>query len=136
MQVEVKYKSDYEYISTDSLGNDILIDMTPEGKKKSQNPTELLLSACASCSMVDIALILKKRKKTFSDFRAFVKGERKNEHPKHFSDIHIVYQCTSQNVQKSELEKLVDLAVNKYCSVISSLRQDIHLTWGVEVKES
>ena len=112
--------------------NKVLIDMRPAAEKRSQSPTELLLSALSGCTAVDVVSILKKRRRTIDRFEIVTDGTRAETAPRYFTDIHCHYIVTSPDATEEELEKGVALAIEKYCSVGASLKSKI--TFSVEVK--
>ena len=120
-KVTTKFIDTYEYESVNESGNTVHIDMYDPVNKKAQSPTELLLSALAACSAVDLAEILKKRKKTFSDFRIETLGTRREEHPRAFTHITMRFILVSDNITLEELLKNAKLIVDKYCSVATTI---------------
>lgn len=129
MKVTLEYKSDKEYRSINESGNVVDIDMF-DSDKQAQSPTQLLLSGVVACAAVDIVSMIKKRRKSLVDFKGSAEGERRDEHPRKFVKIHIHYDITSPDLTDEEAEKAIALAVDKYCSVASSLDPDIDLTHG------
>jgi len=123
--ITLKYKSDEEFVAENESGNKLDIDMLPSDQKNHQSPMEILLSAVTACAAVDIVSMIKKRRKTFVDFTAEAEGNRQDEHPRRFADIHIKYIVTSPDLKDEELERIVDLAVSKYCSVAATLNSNI-----------
>ncbi|MDH5603222.1 MAG: OsmC family protein [Cyclobacteriaceae bacterium] len=121
-KVTTKFIDTYEYESVNETGNSVRIDMYDPGNKKAQSPTELLLSALAACSAVDMAEILKKRKKTFSSFHIETRGTRREEHPRAFTSITMRFVLVSENVTREELLKNARLIVDKYCSVATTIK--------------
>jgi putative redox protein len=109
----------------------VLVDMRPAAEKESQSPTELLLSALAGCTAVDIVAMLKKRRKTVDRFEMVTEGTRAETPPKYFTKIHCRYTVTSPDATPDELQKIAALAIEKYCSVGASLKSAI--TFSVEV---
>jgi len=135
MKVQLKYRGDQEYTSENASGNEVDIDMFASDKK-AQSPTELLLSATVACAAVDIVSMIKKKRKTLIHFEGTAEGERREEHPRKFVKIHIGYDITSPDLGEDEAKKIVALAVEKYCSVASSLDPAIELTHGVNISKS
>ena len=127
-----KYVSDYEYESTAEKGQKVKIDMKAIGKHD-QSPMELVLSALSGCLAVEVALMIQKRRKTLNDLEIKAEGTRRDEAPKYFTDIHLRFILTSPDANNEELEKVVKLSLEKYCSVASSLKTDI--TFSTEVVE-
>ncbi len=117
-----QYLAEFEYQAANPQGNTVQIDMYDPENKKAQSPMELLLSAAAACSAVDVIGILKKKRKTIDGLQVVAEGVRRNEHPKYFTDILLVFKLSSPDTTKSELEKIVALSVDKYCSVAATIR--------------
>ncbi len=120
----------YEAVNEDH--HQVTIDMRPRGLKSGQSPTELLLSALSGCAAVDIVMMLKKRRKRIEKFEIGVEGTRQETDPRYYTAIHSHYLITSPDVTEEELQKVADLALNKYCSVGASLKSK--LTFSVEVR--
>lgn len=121
MKVELSYKGDEEFSVVNETGNVVDIDMLSPDQKQHQSPTQLLLSALAACAAVDIVSMVKKRRKTFVDLKAETTGERREEHPRGFTKIHMKYSITSPDLTQEEADRIVDLATTKYCSVAASI---------------
>ncbi|NJM26644.1 MAG: OsmC family protein [Bacteroidia bacterium] len=122
---------DEVYEATNQNGNSVNIDMRKAELKKGQSPTELLLSSLAGCGAVDIVIMLKKRRKTIQSFTIETEGNRRDDPPRYFTDIHCNYIVVSPDVTEEELYKTAKLALEKYCSVASSLKSNI--TFSVSV---
>ena len=122
------------YEAVNPKGNKVSIDMRKLDDKAGLSPTELLLSALAGCGAIDIVIMLKKRKKSIDEFVIETDGTRMETPPRYFSKIHCKYIVTSRDVTEEELYKTAGLALDKYCSVASSIKSEI--TYSVEVIRS
>ena len=111
--------------------NKVTIDMRKGEGKTNLSPTELVLSALAGCSAEDIVVMLKKRKKTIMKFTIETDGTRREHPPRYFTKIHCTYIVESPDVTNEELHKTAGLALERYCSVASSLKAEI--TFSVRV---
>lgn len=118
--------SDREYVSVNATGNKVSIDMYDGENKNHQSPMELLLSALASCASIDAILMMKKKKKNIQDFKVEAEGERNEGIPSFYKSIHLTFTLTSSDATIEEFQKVIKLAVEKYCSVASSLKADIN----------
>jgi len=134
MKSTTRYISDYVYEGTNENGNTVRVDMRPNDEKDSQSPVELLLTALASCVAVDIALIVKKKRKTLVDLVIETDAVRKEVNPKGLTDIHHKYILTSPDVKSEELQKIVQITLDGYCSVANTMKANI--TFEVEVKSA
>jgi putative redox protein len=126
--------SDELFEATNENGNTVMIDMRKVEEKESQSPTELLLSALAGCGAVDIVLMLKKRRKTVQGLTIETTGTRREEAPRYFTAIHCHFILDSPNASEDEFKKIAALALDKYCSVASSLKSSV--THSVEISQT
>ncbi len=113
---------------SNAYGNKVSIDMRKKGRKHGQSPVELLQSALAACAGVDVVAMLKKRKKQVDAFIVEIEAKRNDHHPHWLTDIHCNYILTSPDATEIELTKAVHLALDKYCSVASSLKSAITIS--------
>jgi putative redox protein len=117
--------ADREYVSANATGNEVHIDMYDGEEKKHQSPMELLLSALASCASVDAVLMMKKKRREIQEFKVEAEGDRNEGIPAFYKSIHLKFILTSPDATQKEFEKVIKLAVEKYCSVASSLKSEI-----------
>ena len=121
MNVKLSYKADKEFTGTNENGNQVSVDMRAPEEKEHLSPTELLLSALAACASVEVVSMVKKRRKDFVDLQVDVDGERREEHPRGFTSIHLKFIITSSDLTDEEAERIVHLSATKYCSVAGSV---------------
>ena len=94
-------------------------------------PTELLLSAVGGCAVLDVGLILGKKRFPVDDLKVAVSGVRdENATPKRFVSIHLDF-WVNPAIPIAQAEKVVELSVFKYCTVAASLDKDIKITTKV-----
>jgi len=83
---------------------------------------QLLLSALAGCSGIDVISILKKQRQELKDFKMTVDGEReKGKDLSLWKTIHIHFQLYG-DIDADKAGRAIELAINKYCSVAETLR--------------
>lgn len=95
------------------------------------SPVELLLVSVAGCTGSDVISILEKMRMKVSSFRMEVAGVRREEMPRRFMSIHVVYHVGGTELDEAKIRHAVDLSLEKYCSVTHSLAGDIALTYDV-----
>ncbi|TDI87912.1 MAG: osmotically inducible protein OsmC [Caldithrix sp.] len=96
-----------------------VIDNSPEddGSGAGGGPMEMVLMALGSCSAVDIWLILKKMRAKVSDFQINLEGERRDEHPRVFTKVHLEYLFRGEDLKEKDIERAIQLSLDTYCSV-------------------
>lgn len=102
------------------------------GNKESVSPMESVLMAAASCSSIDVEMILKKMRQEVTNIKVEVKGTRADAIPAVFTDIHLHYIITG-NVKQEKAEKAVQMSMEEYCSVSIMLAKAAKITYTIEV---
>jgi putative redox protein len=76
--------------------------------------------------------MMRKKRKTITDFYVEVEGNRNEGVPAFYTDIQLRFTLVSPDATTEEFIKVVSLSVEKYCSVVSSLKSKI--SFSAEVK--
>ena len=92
--------------------------------KSGMNPMDLVLSAVGGCAAIDIVEMIKKRKLEIESYRIELEGERFDGTPAYFTHIHAKHIFNVPGLSEKMANRFVDLGMNKYCSVASSLKAD------------
>ncbi len=116
MKANLKLDSKMRIIGTDIKGHETIFD-TPAagGEDTAATPMQVMLEAMAACSFMDVISILRKKRKTVDGMEIEIEGDRREEHPKYFTRVHLRYKLTSPDAELSDLERCIDLSQNKYC---------------------
>ena len=90
-----------------------------------QTPPDALLSALATCSAIDVVDVLAKRRTPVERLSVDVTWTRRAEMPRRFEAIVVTYHVDGATVERVHVERALQLAFEKYCSVAASLGPDI-----------
>ncbi|MFD2045409.1 OsmC family protein [Ornithinibacillus salinisoli] len=140
MDFTVKWNDKMAFSSTTPSGHEIKMDASEQvgGENTGARPTELLMSAVAGCTGIDIISILNKMRLEPTAFQMDVHGDRADDHPKKFTTINIHYALDGE-LPEDKVVRAIQLSKDKYCSVSHSLSADIKVSYsinGVEGKET
>lgn len=102
----------------------VMIDGSAEAKT-GMNPMELLLNAVGACAAFDVVEMLKKRRLEVGSYHIELVGERPDAIPSPYTHIHAKHVFDVPGLDEKTATRFVDLAMNKYCSVASSLKAEI-----------
>lgn len=119
-------------------GNTVETDASIEigGSDAALRPMELLLAGLASCSSIDIVLLLQKMRQPLIDIQVDIKAERKHdETPSIFERIHLHFILTG-SLEKDKVEKVLNMSIDKYCSVAKIIEKTCPISWDFEIKEA
>lgn len=116
-------------------GHKITIDAKTEvgGTDKGPSPKPLMMVALAGCTGIDVASLLKKMRVEFEEFNVKVEGDITEEHPKHFSGMHIIYEFTGKDLPVDKIKKAIELSQDKYCGVSATYKKTMDLSYEIKI---
>jgi len=116
----------------------IVIDGPKEyfGSEAAPRPTELLLISLGSCTASDVAAILKKKRVKLEGFEVNLEAERKDEHPKVFTKIHIEFIFYGKGIREEDVRRAIELSQNKYCPISAMLRKAVEISYSYKIIEN
>jgi putative redox protein len=121
------------FISTDSTGHSVV--MSTPGENSGMKPSELLLSALAGCTSVDVVDILAKKRMPLSYLEVQLSAEQDADPPWTFRKIHMHFIVKGDGLTEKDVEKAIELSEEKYCSVAATLRGTTEIISSFELKE-
>ncbi|KGX88755.1 peroxiredoxin [Pontibacillus halophilus JSM 076056 = DSM 19796] len=132
MEFKVDWKGKMAFEGAAPSGHTIRLDAGEGdgGENSGARPTEALMSAVASCTGIDIIQILQKMRLNPIGFHMDMKGERAEEHPRKFTDIHIHYALEGE-LPEDKVVRAVQLSKDKYCSVAHSINANLTVTYSI-----
>lgn len=135
-RVSTKWIGDMGFES-DIDGHKIVIDAKEAvgGHNQGPTPKPLMITALSGCTAMDVVSILKKMKVDFDMFQIHVDSELTDEHPKHYSKMHLIYEFSGNNLPVEKLEKAINLSLTKYCGVNHLYKQVIEIDYEIVINE-
>lgn len=126
----MKYQVTSEWLggmsfNTETHGGSVVLDAAVEGggEGKGLRPKALMLVALSGCTSMDMAMLFKKMRVEVDAFKVEVTGELTEEHPKYYHKVKVDYRFEGANIDKTKVEKAVNLSVDKYCGVYEMFRK-------------
>jgi putative redox protein len=116
-------------------GHELLLDLDEDagGKNMGPRPKPLLLVSLGGCTGMDVISILKKMRVEPDYFNVRLEGEVTEEHPKHITKIHIIYEFRGKDLPLDKLQKAIDLSQDRYCGISYTLKQALELTSEIKI---
>jgi putative redox protein len=117
-------------------GHKIVVDAKPEvgGKDRGPRPKQMMLAALGGCTSMDVISILKKMRVEVKSLNVIVEGELTEEHPRHFTKMHVTYEVEGDNLPLDKIQKAVSMSEEKYCGVSAVYRQVMELSSEIVLK--
>jgi putative redox protein len=119
------------FVSTDSTGHSVV--MSKPDENTGMKPSELILSALAGCSSVDVVGILEKKQTPLSYLEVQVTSEQDADPPWTFRKIFMKFIVKGEGLTKKSVEQAIKLSEEKYCSVAATLRGEAEIFTSFEI---
>jgi putative redox protein len=98
----------------------------PDGDDGAARPTEMLLAALASCTAMDVAAILRKKRQVPAGYALHVEADAADEPPRVFTRI-VVEHRLSGNIDAEAVRRSVELSATRYCPVSRMLSRAVEI---------
>jgi putative redox protein len=105
----------------------------PDGARRPAtgfSPTELLLAGAGSCAGWDVVMILRKQRQQLTALEIRVTGEQQPDPPWRYLRLSLEFRVSGRDLDRERVHRAVRLSVDRYCSVLATLRV------GTEVVDS
>lgn len=102
--------------------------------KVATSPVEALLVAAASCTASDVVIILKKMRVDLTKLEIRLTATRREAEPRRVTAMVLHVRVKGAGADDDKVRRALDLSIEKYCSVITSLNPDIPVTYDIVVE--
>ena len=123
-------------VATGSGGHTVVMD-APAGRPEwaGFKPSELLLAALVGCTGVDFTSILAKQRQHVTSISAEVHGEQAQDPPWAYRTIDIVFTVRGKRLDRHAVDRALDLALERYCSVGATLAGKVAISHHVVIEQ-
>ncbi len=134
-QIDMNWQGGMAF-TTELDGHKVVVDASPEndGENLGPRPKALMLVALGGCTGMDVVSILKKMRVEVDWFNVKIEGDLTEEHPKHFTDIKLIYEFKGNGLTVDKVRKAVDLSMERYCGVAAVYKKALNLTYDIVIK--
>ncbi|MBO1516851.1 OsmC family protein [Psychrobacter halodurans] len=130
-KASVTWQEKKAFLGVSPSGHNVQIDAD---KENGASPMELILLGLGGCASYDVVSILQKSRQEVTDVRCELTASRAETVPAVYTDIHMHFIVTGQDIKDKQVEKAVNLSAEKYCSASRMLVQGgVNVTHDFEV---
>ncbi len=104
------------------------------GQNKGPSPKGLMLTSLAGCTAMDVISILRKMRIEPEAFSVETEGELTEEHPMVFKKVLITYRLKGEGIDRSKVEKAVNLSQDRYCGVSAMMKQAMPIEYEIIIE--
>jgi putative redox protein len=116
--------------------DEVPLDDRPHGPAAGPGPAELLLVAGAGCAAWDLVEILRKQRQDVATIDVAVDGEQQPDAPWTFRRVELRFTIRGRGLDRERIERAVELSVERYCSVLSTIREAASVTYTTVVEDA
>lgn len=98
-------------------------------------PMELLLISLGGCTGADVIGILEKKRQHVSGYEIEVRGVRREEHPRIYTEIEVVHRLRGRALEANAVAHAIELSESKYCSVSAMLGASAAIKMRYEIED-
>ena len=98
------------------------------------SPPQLLAISLAGCMAIDVNDLAAKMRLPLESLRVVVEGDRRADPPRRFVALRQRFIASGiAAADEPKIRRAIDLSYEKYCSILHSLRDDIEMTFDLEL---
>jgi putative redox protein len=137
MKSSIRWTDGIQFVAEVGSGHALVVDGSPDhgGRNTGARPMELVLAGAASCTAIDVILMLKKSRQNVTSFSVDADAERANEDPKVFTAIKLTFRVAGKAIDPAAVERAVKLSKEKYCSATAMLGHTAKITTEIVVTQ-
>jgi putative redox protein len=127
----VRWVHGQQFVGTDSTKHSVVLSTADEGT--GMKPSDMLMVALAACSAVDVVDILCKKRTPCASLEIQVSGEQASDPPWPFQKLHLKFILGGKGLTEKNVAQVIQLSVEKYCSVAATVRGVAELSTEFEI---
>jgi putative redox protein len=132
--VGVKWVAGRMMVGADSCGRTVVISGWREREPEwfGLKASDMLLLSAAACASYDVVEILTRQREPLVALETSCTGEQLQAPPHTFTSIHLCFVLTGA-IAPAKVERAVQLSMDKYCSVVNTLRPGVAFSHDIEI---
>lgn len=138
MHATIDWQDKLQFTGRADSGHAITIDGPPAlgGENAGMRPMEMVLLGVGGCSAMDVMHILKKSRQAVTDCKIELDATRAETDPKVFTDIHMTFIVSGEDLSEKHVARAVKLSAEKYCSASIMLQASVNITHSHEIRDA
>lgn len=134
-RVTLRRSGPRQLVGIDERHHTLVLDVKPDvgGEWAGIKPSELLPFSVGACIGVTLIGILEKQRQGPFQMTVDIDFEQCDEHPKCFTHIVLHWQFSGENLDAPKIERALETAEKRYCSVTASLKDSVKIEHRVTV---
>jgi putative redox protein len=132
--MRLRYAGGEAFVGESQSGHAMVTSFAHD-KLTAPTPMELLLISLGGCTGSDVVGILEKKRQRVTSYEIEVRGVRRDEHPRIYTEIEVVHRFRGHKIDPKAVAHAIELSETKYCSVSAMLAASARLTMRYEITD-
>ncbi len=115
--VTIHWNGELDFEATDEGGASVKLSPAPDR----YSPSALILASLGSCTGMDAASIMHKKKVAVEKYTVDVHAETREEHPRSLTSITVEHIVEGKDIADKAVARAIELSASKYCVVGANL---------------
>jgi len=138
MECEIKWLANDDtvsFVAKTGSGHIMELDTVKDGSEVSRGPRpmETVLVGAVACTQYDLITGIKEAGGVLHACNAFASGTRREQKPKIFTDIKVLFSIKSENISYHSIQKILDSSKKENGSAMKMLEKSANLTFDIEL---
>jgi putative redox protein len=128
----LSHRGELRFDAVTGAGRKIVFGDDAEANEHS--PVELVATALAACTAMDVISILAKKRQVVESYGVRVEAAQRDEYPQVLTRIRLVHDVAGRDVSERDVRRAIELSATKYCPVsamLSAGATEIHHAYRV-----
>jgi putative redox protein len=130
----LRYAGDEAFVGESPSGHAVVTSFSHD-HVTAPTPMELLLISLGGCTGADVVGILEKKRQRVTGYEIEVRGWRRQEHPRIYTEIEVVHRLRGKALDAKAVAHAIELSESKYCSVSAMLGAAATIRMRYEIEE-
>jgi putative redox protein len=131
---KLRYAGQEQFVGESPSGHAVIASFAHE-QTTAASPMELLLISLGGCTGADVHSILQKKRQRVTSYDIEVRGQRREEHPRIYTNIEVIHTVKGYNIDEKAVARAIELSETKYCSVSAMLSASAVITSRYEIEQ-
>lgn len=134
-RVRLRRSGPRQLVGIDERNHTLVLDVKPDvgGEWAGLKPSELLPFSLGACIGVTLIGIMEKQRQGPFQMTVDIEFEQNPDPPKEFRQIALHWQFSGENLDLAKIERALETAEKRYCSVSASLKESVKVGHKISI---
>ena len=118
-RADLVFEGGGRFVAQTATGRSIVFGDEPGGNEHS--PVEMIVTALAACSAMDVISIAGKKRQAIDRYEVHAVGDQRDEYPQVLTEVTVTHEVWGANLSEAAIRRSIELSATKYCPVNAML---------------